>query len=286
MTGSGPRKILREGGDLLGGRAALYHMHPFFASELGSLFSLEISLQNGLLPLVWNAENPTSILKSYTGLYLKEEVQEEGLVRQLGDFARFLEVISFSHGSLINTSNIAQECGISRRTVDSYLKILKDFLLSYTLEVFTKRAQRELVAHPKFYYFDVGVFRFLRPQGPLDRVTEIEGAALEGLIGQHLHAWCDMQPIPHTLKFWRTRNKIEVDFVVYGPHTFIGFEVKNATRVFSDDLKGLKTFHHDYPESKIVMAYRGKKRLLIDGILCIPCEEVLSKIHPNQPIAF
>lgn len=286
LTGSSARKILREGGDLLGGRATLCHMHPFFASELGPTFSLEHSLNIGMLPLVWGAPNPTSILRGYAGLYLKEEVQEEGLVRQLGDFARFLEVMSFSHGAQLNTTNISKECGISRRTVDSYLSILEDFFLAYTLQVFTKRAQRELVSHPKFYYFDAGIFRFLRPQGPLDKVTEIEGAALEGLVGQHLFAWCDMQESSHSLHFWRTRTGLEVDFILYGPTGFFAFEVKNATQLNSDDFKGIKAFLKEYPEAHPVMAYRGKKRLIIDNILCIPCDELLLKIHPNHPISF
>ena len=136
----------------------------------------------------------------------------------------------------------------------------------------------------KFYYFDAGVFRFLRPQGPLDRVTEIEGAALEGLVGQHLRAWCNMQQTPHTLNFWRTRIGLEVDFILYGPLGFLAFEVKNATQLYYD-FKGLKAFHKEYPEAQVVMVYRGKKRLVINDILCIPCEELLLKINPNHPIS-
>lgn len=286
LTGSSARKIKREGGDLLGGRATVRYMHPFFASELGSHFDLEKALNIGLLPLVWDAKNPISILRGYAGLYLKEEVQEEGLVRQLGDFARFLEIMSFSHSALINATNISQECGISRRTVDSYLSILEDFHLSYTLPVFTKRAQREVVSHPKFYYFDAGIFRYLRPKGPLDRTSEIEGAALEGLVGQHLRAWCEMQNESHSLKFWRTRTGIEVDFVIYGPTNFIGIEVKNATRISpKDDLKGLKTFREEYPEAAVALIYRGKQRLMIEGVPCIPCEHFLMNVHPDSPIS-
>jgi uncharacterized protein len=284
LTGSSARKIKREGGDLLGGRATLHHMHPFFASELGPSYSLEKSLNIGMLPLVWNAENPISLLRGYAGLYLKEEVQDEGIVRKLADFARFLEVMSFSHGSLLNATNIAEECHISRRTVDSYLNILEDLLLAYTLRVFTKRAQRELISHPKFYYFDAGVFRFLRPQGPLDKVTEIEGAALEGLVGQHLRAWCEMQQLPHSLHFWRTRTGLEVDFIVYGPRTFLAVEVKNSTQINPRDLKALKEFLNEYPEARGVIAYRGKKRLLVEGIYCIPAEELLLRIDPRHPI--
>lgn len=284
LTGSSARKIKREGGDLLGGRARLCHMHPFFAAELGSLFSLDHALSIGLLPLVWDAANPVSVLRGYAGLYLKEEVQEEGLVRQLGDFARFLEIISFSHASILNATNIAKECGVTRRTIESYLAIVQDFLLAYLLPVFTRRAHRELVAHPKFYYFDAGVFRYLRPQGPLDRLSEIEGTALEGLVGQHLYAWCQSQLEPHTFAFWRTRSGHEVDFVLYGPKIFIGVEVKNTDALSSHDLKGLKAFQEEYPEAKTCLVYRGTRRKVIDGIFCMPCTEFLLRIHPDHMI--
>ncbi|MBS0654169.1 MAG: ATP-binding protein [Verrucomicrobia bacterium] len=284
LTGSSARKIKREGGDLLAGRAAMCYMQPFFAAELGELFSLDQALSIGLLPLVWNAENPVVTLKGYAGLYLKEEIQEEGLVRNLGDFARFLETISFSHGSLLNVSNIAKECGITRATVESYIHILQDFLLAYLLPVFTKRAKRQLVSHPKFYYFDAGVFRYLRPQGPLDRASEIDGAALEGLVGQHLHAWCQSQIEPHTFAFWQTRSRQEVDFVVYGPKTFVGIEVKNAAQLSHNDFSGLKAFQEEYPEAKTLLVYRGTRRAVINGVFCMPCGEFLLRLHPNMPI--
>lgn len=284
LTGSSPRKIVRAGGDLLGGRATIRYMPPFFASELKSLFSLEQALSIGLLPLVWDAVNPISILQGYAGLYLKEEIQEEGLVRKLGDFARFLETVSFSHGSVLNVTNIAKECGISRRIVESYINILQDFLLAYLLPVFTKRAQRELIAHPKFYYFDAGIFRYLRPQGPLDKVSEIDGAALEGLVGQHLHAWCRSQSEPHTFAFWQTRSGLEVDFVVYGPKIFIGIEVKNTNQLSNKDFSGLKAFKDEYPEAKTLMVYRGNRRYVANGIFCMPCAEFLLRIHPDQTI--
>jgi uncharacterized protein len=284
LTGSSARKIKKEGGDLLGGRAAVCHMHPFFASELGELFALDHVLSIGLLPLVWDAANPISILKGYAGLYLKEEIQEEGLVRQLGDFARFLETISFSHGSVLNVTNVGKECGITRKNVESYINILQDFLLAYQLPVFTKRAQRQLITHPKFYYFDAGVFRYLRPQGPLDRVSEIEGAALEGLVGQHLYAWCQSQLEPHTFAFWQTRGGHEVDFVVYGPNIFVGIEVKNTSQLSPKDFSGLKAFREEYPEAKTLLVYRGTRRAVINGIFCMPCEEFLLRIQPDRVI--
>lgn len=284
LTGSSARKIKRYGGDLLGGRAALCHMHPFLAAELGNLFSLEKALHFGLLPLVWSSSDPLVLLRGYAGMYLKEEVQEEGLIRNLGDFARFLEVMSFSHGCLINATNIARECDISRRTVESYLSILNDFLLSFTLPVFTKRMKRDMTSHPKFYYFDSGIFRYLRPQGPLDSSHETEGVALEGLVGQHLKAWCEMQLEKHSLSFWRTQSGYEVDFVVYGQRGFWAIEVKNSTKIFPKDLKGIKAFRDEYPEAQLILLYRGKITCMVDEILCVPVEKFLLQIHPDHPI--
>jgi predicted AAA+ superfamily ATPase len=284
LTGSSARKLKRVGTDLLAGRAILKKMSPFFAAELKDEFDLERALVDGLLPLVWSSPIPEEVLKTYAALYLKEEVQAEGLVRQVGDFARFMEVISFSHGSVLNTTNIARDCGVSRKTVDTYLQILEDLLLSFTLPVFTRRAQKALTTHPKFYLFDAGVFRSLRPKGPLDRSEEITGAALEGLVAQHLRAWIESQVEHYEFAFWRTRSGTEVDFIVYGAKGFWAIEVKNSDRLSPADTRGLESFKEDYPEVTPILVYRGKQRLMQKGVLCIPCAEFLLNINPGDPL--
>lgn len=282
LTGSSARKLKREGVDLLAGRAFMLHMHPFMASELKELFSLEKALTGGLLPLVWDSETPNSVLKNYCGLYLKEEIQAEGLVRNIHNYARFLEVISFSHGSQLNTSNIARECDVSRTTIDTYLQILIDMLLAFTLPVFVKRAKREVVKHPKFYMFDSGVYHAIRPKGLIDRPEEIGGASLEGIVANHLRAWIDLQNKDYQLSFWRTRTQLEVDFIVYGPNEFCAIEVKNSESISTKDLNGLIAFCEEYPEAKPLLLYRGTKRRFEKGILILPCEEFLKSIYPEK----
>ena len=161
------------------------------AAELGDDFMLEDALKFGLVPLVLAATDRAAVLRAYLALYVREEVHMEGLVRSVGSFARFLEAISFSHASLLSVAAVARECEVSRTTVEGYVSILEDLLISVRLPVFAKRAKRQLVGHDKFYFFDAGVFRSIRPKGPLDRPAEIDGAALEGLVFQHLRAWND-----------------------------------------------------------------------------------------------
>ena len=284
LTGSSARKLKRTGVDMLGGRAMLRTMHPFLASELGERFHLEEALQRGLLPLVYSSANPEDVLRSYAALYLREEVQMEGLVRNVGNFSRFLEAISFSHASILNLSNVARDCMVERKVVEGYTAILEDILLGFRLPVFTRRAKRELAGHPKFYLFDAGVFRSLRPRGPLDRPEEMEGQALEGLVAQHLRGWLAYSQEKSDLYFWRTRSGVEVDFVVYAPSGLWALEVKNTATIRPADLRGLKSFRDEYPESRAILLYRGRERLLREEILCLPCSDFLTHLLPGKTI--
>ena len=284
LTGSSARKLRRGAANLLAGRLTELHMHPFMAAELGDGFQLQRALEVGLVPLIWSATEPQHTLRAYASLYLREEVQAEALVRNVGAFARFLEAISFSHGSLLNLSEVARECQVGRKTVEGYLEILEDLLLSFRVPVFTRRAKRHLVAHDKFYYFDAGVYRSIRPKGPLDSPEEIEGMALEGLIAQHLRAWASYRSNPAELFYWRTKSGSEVDFILYGADVFVAIEVKRSRNVYPTDLRALKAFQEDYPEARVCLLYMGQEEIRINDIPCLPCEAFLRKLHPSDPI--
>lgn len=281
MTGSSARKLRHGGVNLLGGRALERKMHPFIAAELGEAFQLNHALQYGLIPLIVQSRDPLNKIKAYISLYLKEEVQSEGLVRHIGDFARFLEVMSFSHGSLLNLSNIAREAKVSRKVCENYLSILKDLLLASTIPCFQKRAQREMVQAEKFYFFDTGIYTHLRPKGPIDRFEEIYGIALEGLVYQHLQAWVDYIMKDVSIYYWRTRGGAEVDFILYGPDCFMAIEVKYAKQVQRKDLSHLKSFCIDYPEATPLLLYMGSESINIEGIACEPVETFLKQSLTN-----
>jgi predicted AAA+ superfamily ATPase len=284
LTGSSSRKLRRGGVNLLAGRALWKHFHPFIGYELQEQFNLSRALKTGLIPLIWASENPQEKLQAYVDLYIQEEVKAEALVRQIGDFSRFLEAIVYSHGSVLNLSNVSRECAVSRKTVDSHLQILRDLLLGYTIPVFEKRAKREVIAHPKFYFFDPGIFRSLRKQSFLDTSSEAEGAALEGLIAEHLRCWIDNQPDKNELYFWRTKAGLEVDFIIHGPQTLYAIEVKNSEIISPGDLRGLKEFSRDYPEATTLFLYRGKNKLLREGIICLPADHFCMQMDPSSPL--
>ena len=167
LTGSSARSLRRKGVNLLGGRALLYHMHPLTAQELGAAFNVEKAVDFGLLPDAIAEADPAHYLKAYVQIYLREEVQQEGLTRNIGTFNRFLDIASFSQGQVLNYSEISREMNLKRSTVVNYFDILDDLLLSIRLLPFTRRAKRKVIAHQKFYFFDAGVFRSYSSHGSI-----------------------------------------------------------------------------------------------------------------------
>ncbi|KPA14530.1 ATPase AAA, partial [Candidatus Magnetomorum sp. HK-1] len=275
LTGSSARKLRQKGVNLLAGRALTYYLHPLTAIEQEKTFSVIESLRLGHLPARFSEHHPQKYLKDYVQTYIREEVLQEGLTRNIGHFSRFLEIASFSQGGVINMSEIAREAHIKRSLAENYFSILEDLLIGVGLPVFSRKAKRKLISHQKFYYFDVGVFRAIRPIGPLDSDAEIDGPALETLVFQELRAMNDYLETDYQFYFWRTKNGLEVDFILYGPNGLIAIEVKRSSHIHSKNLRGLKEFQKDYPPAKCYLFYSGSDTLYIDNITVLPIDQAL-----------
>jgi uncharacterized protein len=275
LTGSSARKIRQAGVNLLAGRAIQYYMYPLTALELAERFNLKTSLEFGHLPSIYNEDDPKAYLQTYVDTYIREEVIQEGIIRNVIGFRKFLEIASFSQGSQINTSAIATETCLDRKTVENYFSILEDLLISYQLPIFTKRAKRRLIKHTKFYFFDVGVYKAIRPHGFLDSPTEIAGIGLETLVFQELRATLAYYLLDYDLYYWRTTSGTEVDFVLYGKAGLIAIEVKHSAILRAKDFNGLKSFQQDYPEAKCYLFYTGTIKEVRHNITIIPAKEAL-----------
>lgn len=279
LTGSSARSLRRKGVNLLAGRAHSYKMFPLTAAELGADFNLNESLRIGHLPAVHDNKNDAEeYLHSYIGTYLREEVLQEGLTRNLASFARFLEIASFSQGNILNISEVARECKIERKIVENYFTILEDLLIATRLPVFTKKAKRKTVVHPKFYYFDVGIYRSIRPKGPLDTPELIGGTALETLVFQELKAINEYERFHFDIHFWRTIDQQEVDFVLYGRKSLVAIEVKSSKTVHPSDFRSLQIFKEEYPIAKLFLFYGGKEQFHRENVEVFPVADILPEL--------
>ena len=273
LTGSSARKLRHQGANLLAGRALTLPLFPLTARELGSQFVLKDSLRWGTLPGRFSEADPRAFLESYAATYLREEIQQEGLTRNLPAFRRFLEIATFSQAAPLVISNVARDAEIERKTIEEYFSILSDLMIGVRIPVFEKRAKRELLKKSKFFFFDAGVFQALRPKGPLDSPEEVGGLALETLVFNELRALNAYLALGYEIFFWRTKAKQEVDFVLYGEKGILAIEVKTSDRIRQSDLAGLKLFREDYPMARALLIYGGARRYQDSGVDIVPVAE-------------
>ena len=265
LCGSSARKLKRKGHNTLGGRALPVYLYPLVSSEIPD-FDIDRAVTFGMLPSHYLAKNPWRHLSAYIQVYLKEEIKEEALVRNLSAFQRFLEVAALTDGEMVNLNNIAQDCGVSSTTVSSYFDILEDTLIGYRIPAFAKAMKRRLVQAPRFYFFDIGVTNYLLHRQELRRGTEGYGHAFEHLVIQELVAWLHYTHSEETLSYWRTYTGLEVDAVIGNAR--VAIEVKSSEEIKPRHLKGLKAFGEEHPLCRKIIVSLDVFNRHIDDIEC------------------
>jgi len=235
LTGSSARKLRNKGVNLLGGRARTRRLHPFIFKELKGNFQLLKALDTGLIPSIYFSDAPFEDLEAYAGNYLREEIAAEAIVRNVPAFSRFLTIAGLCNGKIINYTNIASDAQVPRSTVQEYFQILRDTLLGDDLPAWRKSVKRKPVSTSKFYFFDIGVARFLQGRRGLAMRSPEFGEAFEAYIHHEIKTWCDFKG-GSDLSYWRSTSGFEVDFVINGK---TAIEVKGKVNTTKKDRKGL-----------------------------------------------
>ena len=254
-------------------------MYPLVSAEIPD-FDLDRAVRNGMLPRHYLKKDATSLLKAYVGVYLKEEIQAESLVRNLANFSRFLEIAAITDGEMVNYQNIASDCGVSANTVKEYFQILEDSLLGFTVPAYTKQKKRRLVQSPRFYLFDVGVTNYLLGRTKLLPGTPEYGHAFEHLIMQEIVAYLGYSNSAAKLSYWRTYTQIEVDAVLGDAQ--VAIEIKSAVEVQNKHLKGLKAFKEEHPEARLIIVSQDRISRISQGIEHLYASDFLKKLWNGE----
>jgi len=281
LCGSSARKLKRGAANLLGGRAWRFNFYPFVYKEIKD-FNLLQTFNHGLLPSHYLSNQPLRMLRAYVNDYLREEIQEEGIVRNLPAFARFMDLVGFTNGQLLNFTNIARDCAVDAKTVKEYYQILQDTLLGYLIFPFHKKIKRELIqTTPKFYLFDVGIANYLRKRKIEILQGNDAGDAFENFILMELVAFLGLHELDIPIQYWRSKTGLEVDFILNQGK--VAIEVKITSHPHVSDMKGLIAYCEDYsPQYAIVVCQVPRKRILTTikntPILALPWQEFLENL--------
>lgn len=253
LSGSSARKIRRAGVNQLGGRANEEHLYPLVYAEIPD-YDFDRALQNGMIPRHYDVKDARVRLKNYVNLYLKEEIEEEALVRDIDTYERFLEVAAVTNTEILNYDNIASDCGVSVNTVKAYFKILYDTLLGFEVKPYRKVIKRRLLQTSKFYFFDVGIPNYLLHRFHLMPETPEYGHAFESLVMQELRAYLGYTGSEEELTYWHTYAKDEVDAVIGDAR--VAIEIKSTDHIEAKHKRGLQKFTEEHPDARQIIVSR------------------------------
>jgi len=282
MSGSSPRKIIRSGANLLGGRALRYELYPLISQEIPD-FDLLRALNHGLLPRHCLAAQPKKLISAYIGNYLREEIVNEAKIRNVGVFSQFLEAAAFSNGEMVNYTNIASDCGVSAPTIKEYFQILQDTLIGRFVPSYQKKPKRRVILTPKFYFFDIGIVNHLLKRGKIEMGSEIFGNAFEHFIYHEIYAHSSYSGLEYPISYWRTTSQLEVDFVL-GNHE-VAIEVKSSNKISERHLNGLKSFSEEYKVKHLVLVCNESLPRLHNNIWILPWQIFLQKLWDGEFIS-
>lgn len=282
LSGSSPRKILRSGENLLGGRALRYSLYPLSYSEIPN-FDLDKALNNGLLPRNYLSENPKRLIEAYIGNYLQDEIVAEAKIRNVAVFAKFLYAAAFSQGEIVNFTAIASDCGVSAVTIKEYFQILEDTLIGYFIPVYQKKPKRRVIKAPKFYFFDLGIVNHLIKRGKIEKGSELYGHAFESFIFQELIAHKHYSGIEYSISYWRTSSQLEVDFIL--GNNEVAIEIKSSSNITSKHLNGLRAFMEEYEVKKSIVVCMEPMARIVNGIEILPWNDFLSRLWNGEVIS-
>ena len=284
LSGSSARKLRRGGANLLAGRAVTTAMFPLVSAELPFEIDPERVLQFGMLPLAVTTDSPRDYLRTYAETYLVQEIQAEALTRNLGAFARFLEIAARQNAQVTNAAGIARDAGINHRTVQNHFEILTDTLIGFWLPPWKLKSATKQVRQPKFYFFDCGVARALTGRLPYPPTAEESGPLAETFVLNELRAYLGYSARNYKLCFWRSYDGVEVDVLCETADGFVAIEIKASSRWDKRFNRGLRRVGDDLGKdrTRCYGVYLGERAALWDDVQVLPLVEFLRRLWAGE----
>ncbi len=245
LTGSSARKLKRGAANLLAGRAIEYFLFPLTTSELGSRFQLSEVLRFGSLPKLLHLaseEEKSDYLRTYARTYLKEEILQEQIIRNIDPFQDFLEVAAQTNGKILSYSKISRDLGVDDKTVKNYFSVLADTYVGFFLPSFHRSIRKRQREAPKFYFFDLGVKRALERNLSVDLNSSSYafGEAFETWVVQECFRLNEYFKRDFRLSYLRTQSDVEIDLILERPgQPDLLVEIKSTGFLREEDVKSI-----------------------------------------------
>ena len=287
LSGSSARKLKKGNANLLAGRAVLTEMHPLVSAEVGFDLKIPDVFRFGMLPVAYTGDDPVAYLRTYAEVYLREEIQGEALTRNIGHFARFLEIAARQNGQATSGAAIARDAQVGRQTVQGYFEILADTLIGYWLPPWKLKRATKQVTHPKFYFFDAGVARALSGRLPYPPTDEELGPLFETFVLSEIRAFLSYRHLHYPLFYWRSYDGVEVDLLFETARGYLAIEMKSGDRWDTRFNRGFARVRDNLGAGKVrcLGVYNGVREALFDDVRVLPLADFLRELWGGGIVA-
>ncbi len=269
-TGSSSFDLANKINEPLTGRSFEFILYPLSLSEIResgvTLNEKEVHnlIRLGSYPAVVGEENKTTkenLLKNITTNYLYKDVFVYESIKNPKVFEDLLKLLAYQIGSLVSVNELSRELGVSRDTVDKYIRLLEQAFIIKRLHSFSRNRRNEIKKAFKIYFIDTGIRNVVTDllEENID-IREDKGALFENFFFTEKLKEYSLETFPPHLNFWRTAQKQEVDFIEQKGKELKAYECKWSSTDFS-----FKPFLDRYPEatSKLITL---SEILKIDGL--------------------
>ena len=277
LTGSSARRLKRGQANLLPGRVLSFQLGPLSAIELNGRLNVERAMSLGTLPepyLAADTNEATKLLESYAGTYLKEEIQAEALSRNIQGFSRFLNFVAPASGQTLDISKLSTKAKVSRTSATRYFELLEDTLLVHRIPSYVE-TKADVVKHPRFFFFDVGVLNGLL--GNFKVSSDRRGSLFEHVVVSQLVSTAMAYDRRLNLSTFRTRGGLEVDFIATLGEVCWAIEAKSAADVDISDTQALIAARAYLPQRTklVVVTPSSAPRKLKNGVEVMSLSDLL-----------
>lgn len=298
LCGSSARKLRQTGANLLPGRSLLHRLFPLTLverpgpratpfqiitePEFHEQFESTLSCGNDLLQRMAFGDLPgiitakpdvrTDLLKSYTTIYLQEEIRREAYVKDWGAFVNFLRLAAAESGQAVNYSKIARETGLSEPTVKSHYQLLEDMFVGFHVPACSGSVRGNLLSRPRFLFFDLGVRHAAAGLKPsLETVEANPGPFFEQWVGMELHRRIEYAGLGK-LHYFRTRAGAEIDYIIEDGNELIPVEVKWTENPVAKHARQVHRFLQEVPKARkgFVVCQCPRPARLMENVTALP----------------
>ncbi len=189
-------------------------------TELKNLF-VEFALYGGYPKIVLTLETSAKEkhLQQIIDTYIRKDIRDLAEIKDVNKFNRLLEILASQSGNLLNISELASTCSLSRETVERYLFLLEQTYILRLVRPFSRNIRSELTKTPKVFFYDTGLMQMLW-------LKQLQRELLGSVFETSIFAELTKLHGSDNILYWRTQDKKEIDFIVRSGKKSIPIEAK------------------------------------------------------------